>query len=94
MTMTHTETAPAAKAMAILAVVLMLTTEAHAQQSKKKRTHTGSDDSTMTVYPDGKVQGRTGTDGTDRSDSTTINFGDGPESGSIKITPKPQSKGK
>ena len=47
----------------------------------------------MTVYggADGKVQGRTSTDSTD---SVTINFGDGPESGSIKITPKPQSKGK
>ena len=90
--MTRTETVPAAKAMAVLAVALMLTTEAHAQKRTKYRTHTGSD-GTMTVYggADGKVQGRTSTDSTN---SVTINFGDGPESGSIKITPKPQSKGK
>ena len=81
-----------------LAAVLLLTPTAQAKQRTiydaqgrvQSRTHTGSD-GTVTVYADGKVQGRTSTDS---SDTVTIYFADGRETGSVKITPKPQSKGK
>ena len=85
--------------IAATATALLLTPAAQAQQRTiygsdgrvQSRTHTDTQGSVTIYGADGKVQSRTSIDS---SDTVTIYFADGRETGSVKITPKPQSKGK